>query len=47
MIFAEGVIVGSSYRVSPSSSEDEMGLDVSNAPDQNIQSLYNLFFSFF
>ncbi|XP_078169358.1 uncharacterized protein LOC144563774 isoform X2 [Carex rostrata] len=32
----EGVIVGSSYRVSPSSSEDEMGLDVSNA-DENIQ----------
>ncbi|KAJ4798267.1 hypothetical protein LUZ62_049513 [Rhynchospora pubera] len=33
----EGVIMGASYRVYPSSSEDDMGLDVSNAPDQNIQ----------
>ncbi|KAJ3708848.1 hypothetical protein LUZ61_012553 [Rhynchospora tenuis] len=33
----EGVIMGASYRVYPSSSEDDMGLDVSNVPDQNIQ----------
>jgi hypothetical protein len=40
--------MGASYRVCPSSSEDETGLDVSNAPDENIQSLYiDIFYSSF